>query len=201
MGNNAGPHLANIYLHIYEFNYIIEHLWHSNVDPKILLKLIDIFRFQDDLIVFNDDGHLQTILKEIYPQEMVVNNTNISPRKCSYLDLMISVFQGKFLFRLFDKRLSFSFKVISYPFLCGNSPKTASYGVFTSQLNRFCEVNCKFEHFLNDFNALTRKLCDQGFEHSELSRRFDRFYHSQMKLWSKFGKNLMGYKNTLLRIT
>ena len=83
---------------------------------KSLKRLKDIFRYQDDLKAFNDFGLLQNILVNIYPKEMV-NNTNISARKCCYLDLNISIYQEKFRVALYDKRKDYNFKVISYPFL------------------------------------------------------------------------------------
>ena len=57
MGTNAGPHVANIYLHQYEiyyFNYL-----HINNMKGELSKLQHVFRFQDDLISFNDHGYLE----------------------------------------------------------------------------------------------------------------------------------------------
>ena len=63
----------------------------------------------------------------------IVNNTNISARKCCYLDLTISIYQGKFRVTLYDKRKDYNFKVITYPFLDGNVPNNLSYGIFISQ--------------------------------------------------------------------
>ena len=120
MGTNAGPHIANIYLHVYEFDSIQDLI--EKRDEDTLKKLQYIFRFQDDLISFNDFGGLENYLELIYPKELIVNNTNISPRKCSYLDLLISIYRGKFRVKLFDKRTSFPFNVISCPFLEGNIP-------------------------------------------------------------------------------
>ena len=42
--------------------------------------------------MFNDYGLLNNVLSDIYPNEMIVNNTNISARKCCYLDLNISIY-------------------------------------------------------------------------------------------------------------
>ena len=58
-----------------------------------LKRLKDTFRYQDDLIVFDDFNLLQNVIEDIYPKEMIVNNTNISARKCCYLDLNISIDQ------------------------------------------------------------------------------------------------------------
>ena len=63
-------------------------------NSKYLEKLVNIFRFQDDLFAVNDDGLFESILTDVYPVEMKVSKTNISTFKCSYLDLLISVYKG-----------------------------------------------------------------------------------------------------------
>ena len=71
MGTNAGPQIANTYLHVYEYEYIKKLI--EKGDELALRKLENIFRYQDDLISFNDGGLLGSILVDIYPQEMIVN--------------------------------------------------------------------------------------------------------------------------------
>ena len=133
MGTNAALQIANAYLHVYEYEYIKRLI--EQGDTESLKRLKDTFRYQDDLIVFNDFNLLHNVLEDIYPKEMIVNNINISARKCCYLDLTISIYQGKFrVSTLYDKRKDYNFKVITYPFLDGNVPNNLSYGVFISQL-------------------------------------------------------------------
>ena len=185
MGTNAGPHVANIYLHVYEYDYIQGLI--EIGDEIALKKLENIFRFQDDLLSINDFTLLGSIIDKIYPIEMVVNNTNISPRKCSYLDLLISIYRGKFMVALYDKRKSFSFNVINYPFLDGNIPTDRSYAVFTSQLIRFCKVNSCIKGFYKDVKDLVDKLCKQGFLLAALRNKFIKFYHNYVNCWAKYG--------------
>ena len=94
----------------------------------------------------------------------MVNNTNISARKCCYLDLNISIYQEKFRVALYDKRKDYNFKVISYPFLKGNIPNNLSYGVFSSQLLRLARVNSILSGFKTSVIELIGKLIAQGFE-------------------------------------
>ena len=162
METNCTPHMANIYLHTYEVEYIGNLI--EKGDKEMLANLSNIFRFQDDLFAVNDNGNFQRILQDIYPKEMIVSNTNISNSKCSYLDLLISVYQGKFKVNLYDKRDGYKFKIFSYPYLDGNIPESRSYGIFISQLVRFCKVNSTFIGFRTDVNNLIVKLCNQGFE-------------------------------------
>ena len=78
MGASAAPHVANIYLHIYEFEYFSS-LYEENRRLE-LAKLEHIFRYQDDLLAINDDAILDPVLCDIHPPEMIVNKTNISVR-------------------------------------------------------------------------------------------------------------------------
>ena len=64
MGTNSGPHVAKIYLHQYEFDYFTYLLENNLVDQ--LRKLQYVFRFQDDLISFNDDNFLEACIGDIY---------------------------------------------------------------------------------------------------------------------------------------
>ena len=148
MGTNAGPQMANSYLHVYEYDYIKELI--ETGDEDSLKKLENIFRYQDDLISFNDGGLLGNILNDIYPAEMIVNCSNVSTRKCNYLDMTISICKGKFRVVLYDKRKDYKFNVISYPFLDGNIPHNQSYGVFISQLVRFSNINTTVEGFYSN---------------------------------------------------
>ena len=188
MGTNSGPQIADSYLHVYEHEYVQALI--TTGDEDSLKKLKNIFRYQDDLISFNDNGMLGRLLSSIYPPEMIINCTNVSPRKCHYLDMSISVYKGKFCVTLYDKRKDFSFNVISYPFLDGNIPTALSYGVFVSQLVRFVKVNSTFEGFKNDVASLVSKLACQGFNLAALRNKFVKFYKSKLNLWSKFGLDI-----------
>ena len=70
---------------VYEYEYI-EKLIENGDDEVALKSLENIFRYQDDLISFNDSGLLGNIFGDIYPKEMIVNCFNVSPRKCNYLN-------------------------------------------------------------------------------------------------------------------
>ena len=94
---------------------------------------------------------------------MVINKTNISARKTNFLDLTISIYRGKFLVKLYDKRNDYNFDVINYPFLDGNIPKGQSYGIFISQLVRLARINSSFNSFIVDCKNLVRKLEGQSF--------------------------------------
>ena len=90
-------------------------------------------------------------LKNTFPKsEMKLESTNLSKCMITFLDLRISIFRSRFLYRFYDKRDDFDFAICNYPHLDGNVPLASSYGVFMSQLVRFCDINQQVKGFIND---------------------------------------------------
>ena len=186
MGTNAGPHVANIYLHQYE-NVFFYYLYINNMMNE-LSKLQHVFRFQDDLISFNDHGYLESCINNnIYPSEMIVNKTNISVQKTNFLDMTISIYRHKFYIKLYDKRNDYDFDVISFPYLDGNIPKSQSYGIFISQLIRYVRINTSSSNFISDCRKLVTKLVGQYFDVAALRKRFQVFINKHFNVWGKYG--------------
>ena len=89
----------------------------------------------------------------------------------------------------------FDFVIVNFPFLDGDVPRRASYGVYISQLIRFARV-C---NHVTDFNArnkcLTAKLLQQGYRYYKLRKTFSTFYRRHYELISKYNvglKTLLG---------
>ena len=78
----------------------------------------------------------------------------------------------------------------NFPFLDGDVPRRASYGVYISQLIRFARV-C---NHVTDFNArnkcLTAKLLQQGYRYHKLRKTFSKFYRRHYELISKYNVGL-----------
>ena len=69
----------------------------------------------------------------------------------------------------------------------GNIPNGPSYGVFTSQLVRFCLINKMYNYFVNDANILVNKLVDQNFNLDILKNKYREFTKNKLNVWAKFG--------------
>ena len=61
----------------------------------------------------------------------------------------LSIANGFISSKIYDKRDDFDFDIVNFPFLDGDVPLRASYGVYISQLIRFARV-C---NHVADFNA------------------------------------------------
>ena len=107
-----------------------------------------------------------------------------------FLDLHLSVANGFVSSKIYDKRGDFDFDIVNFPFLDGDIPRRASYGVYISQLIRFARV-C---NHVTDFNArnkcLTAKLLQQGYRYHKLRKTFSKFYRRHYELISKYNVGL-----------
>ena len=190
MGTNCAPHLANIFLHIYEKNYV-ENILSVDVNSDILTKLENVFRYQDDLISFEDNNMFQDMYKDIYPREMILKNTNISENVVNYLDLNISINDNKYFYQKYDKTMDYNFKVIKYPNLSSNIPIKPAYGVFISQLVRFTHINQNIDGFTQDSIEIIKTLSKQNYNTEKLIEKFVHFGRFYPHLWTHFGCDIL----------
>ena len=106
-------------------------------------------RYLDDLLNI-DNPYFEGMVNQIYPSELQLNKANISDTEAPFLDLHLSVANGF----VSSKRDDFDFDIVNFPFLDGDVPRRASYGVYISQLIRFARV-C---NHVTDFNARNKSL-------------------------------------------
>ena len=65
----------------------------------------------------------------------------------SYLDVGISVINGQCETTIYDKRVSFNFKIVNFPFMSSNIPSGPAYGIYISQLVRLGRIYSTYEEF------------------------------------------------------
>ena len=137
-----------------------------------------------------DNPYFEGMVNQIYPPELQLNKANISDTEAPFLDLHLSVANGFVSSKIYDKRDDFDFDIVNFPFLDGDVPRRASYGVYISQLIRFARV-C---NHVTDFNArnkcLTAKLLQQGYRYHKLRKTFSKFYRRHYELISKYNVGL-----------
>ena len=111
----------------------------------------------------------------IYPKELQLNKANSSDTYAAFLDLDLTIDNGLIFSKHYDKRDDFDFSIVNFPHLDGDVPCSPSYGVYISQLIRFCRA-CSF---VDDFNirnrSLTERLLKQGYRYHKLRKTFQNF--------------------------
>ena len=77
--------------------------------------------------------------------------------------------------KIYDKRDDFDFDIVNFPFLDGDVARSASYGVYISQLIRFARVSSHVDDLNTRNKVLTAKLPRQGYRYHKLRRRSQNF--------------------------
>ena len=79
------------------------------------------------------------------------------------MDLHLSISDGFVKTKIYDKRDDFNFDIVNFPFLDGDVPRSASYGVLISQVIQFARVSSHVDDFNTSNKELTAKLLRQGY--------------------------------------
>ena len=132
MGTNCLPLLADLFLFCYERDFMM------SLSVENQSEIIEAFsltsRYLDDLLNI-DNTYFNGLISQIYPpQELQLNKANSSDTEAVVLDLHLSVVYGFVSCKIYDKRDDFDFEIVNFPFLDGDVPRAASYGVYISQL-------------------------------------------------------------------
>ncbi len=182
MGTSCSPFLANLYLYAREFNFL-DRLTKENIHEARKFKYM--FRYIDDLLCLNNNNLLSKYIKEIYPAELILNQTNKNDKSCNFLDISMEIKHRKINTVLYDKRDDYKFNIVSFPQMSSNIHFKRTHGVFVSQLIRYSKVNMNTADFLNITKRLTHKLIRQGFYAKFLRKKFsyffDKYYHMVKK--------------------
>ena len=78
-------------------------------------------RYLDDLLKF-DNPYFEQMVGQIYPTELQLNKANSSDTEAPFLDLNLSITNGKVSSKIYDKRDDFNFEIVNVPFLDGDFP-------------------------------------------------------------------------------
>ena len=119
-----------------------------------------------------------------------MNRASVSDTEGPFLDLHLSVANGFVSSEIYDKRDDFDFDIVGFPFLDGDVPRRASYGVYISQLLVFAGV-CSHVTDLDARNkCLTAELLQRGCRCCGLRGAFSKFYRGHYELVSRYSVGL-----------
>ena len=158
MGIDPAPFWANLFLYTYEQDYMDYQIHHDKVKAR---HFHGTQRFIDDLIALNDGGMFGISKDEIYPEELELKIEH-SGTRASFLSLDISIVDGKFVHKLYDKRDSFPFEIVRMPFLSSNIPKSIFYSSLVGEFLRICHSTLLAEDFIPKARSLVDRMVKQG---------------------------------------
>ena len=136
--------------------------------------------------------HLQfSIYAELFS---LLNKENEVDSAANVLDLDISIKDGKFACRVYDKRDKFRFKVVKFQPLMSNQASSVLYGTFCSQVVRYSRICNEIEAFADRVLKITDDLIGLGYRRDRLSKIYLSVV-TRHGLREKFG---VGCENILL---
>ena len=134
MGTNCAPLLANLFLYSYENEFLDKLIKEGK--RKLAKKFSLSYRYIDDLISFNN--RFKEFISDTHPKEVTISETTESTSVASYLDLLfIRDNSNNITTKLYDKRDTFGFHIVNFPFMSSNIPSAPANGVYASQLIRY----------------------------------------------------------------
>ena len=155
MGTNCAPLVANLFLFCYERDFMM-----SLSDDK-QAAVIDAFntasRYLDSILNINK-VYFDNMVSQIYPPELQLSKANTSDTEAAFLDLHLSISNDNVSSKIHDKHDDFDFKIVNFPFLDGDVPRSTSYWVYVSQLIRFARASSYFTDFNTHNKLLTQEL-------------------------------------------
>ena len=105
-------------------------------------------RYLYDILNMNN-VYFDDMVSQRYLPDLKLYKANTSDKEAAFLDLHLSISNGTFSTKIYDKRDEFDFEIVNFPFLVGGVPRSTSYGVYISQLIRFARASS----FVADFNT------------------------------------------------
>ena len=164
MGINCAPLVADLFLFCYERDLMLSL---SEDNQSVVTDAFNYTsRYMDDLLNI-DNNFFDSMVNRIYPSELQLNKANVSDAEASFFDSHLSTSDGFVKTKIYDKRDDFDFDIVNFPFLDGDVPRSASYGVYIPQLSKFYR-----RHFdiVSKYNIGLKTLLLQGLSEPELTR-------------------------------
>ncbi|KAK3103790.1 hypothetical protein FSP39_021919 [Pinctada imbricata] len=156
MGTNCVPLRADIFLYLYEAEFVQSLVSEGN--RYVASNFNFTYRYIDDVLSINNPKFAD-YLSRIYPSELEVKETTETNNSASYLDIMLSYDADCHMnFSLYDKRDDFNFNITNFLFLGSNIPSSPAYGVFIPQLIRYARASAKYTDFVLRARRLSDKL-------------------------------------------
>ena len=144
-------------------------------------------RFIDDLCAINDREDFLKCYKEIYPPAMELKVEHQGDR-ATFLDLDITIRDGIFVYKLFDKRDAFPFFIVRMPHLSSNIPNNIFYSSFFSEFLRIARCTLELVDFLPRATELLQRMISQGGAEKTLHKQIHKAFLRYSETFRKFGK-------------
>jgi len=182
MGIDPAPFWANLFLYRYEERYMTDLILSDRNKAR---RFHSTKRFIDDLCAINDGNMFGEIYKDIYPEELELKLEH-SGLHASFLNLDITILEGEFVYKLFDKRDAFPFSIVRMPFIDSNIPESIFYSALVGEFLRIARSTLKLEDFLIKAKHLCKRMANQGAKRYLTERNIRKIISHHEENFSRF---------------
>ena len=131
MGSDPAPFFANLFLFFYESRQL---KFIKNTSYGVARKFGNILRFIDYLIAINDRNKFENHYNEIYPPELILKKGNTSHTETTFLDLHLCINEGQIETSLYDKRNSYNFSAVRFPYKSSTVPSKIFFATISAEI-------------------------------------------------------------------
>ena len=183
MGFDPAPFFANLFLFFYEVQWIKQV---KKSDYSRARRFLSTFRFIDDLISANDYGEFERSFKEIYPSELTLKKENEIDTAATFYDMEVSVQDGKFDHKLYDKRDAFNFSIVRFPFKESNIPSKMFHSTIGAEIIRICRATSSYISFLQCCKPFISRMKRQGAKECSTKNVINKFIVRHQDTFNKY---------------
>ena len=184
MGGKSSGWLSDCSLMVDEFRYIDSKV--KNQELELARSFKGLNRYRDDCTALNIDN-FRDIAKDIYPPSLELSQENNDLSRATVLDMNVTISEGRFNTKVYNKTDSFPFEVVTMPFLDSNISASICYKVFYSQILRYQRLCTFVNDFIDRTRLLANILMQRGYKRARLKKEFRQVldnYRSEFERWS-----------------
>ena len=183
MGSDPAPFFANLFLFFYEVKWV---KLVKKSDYGRVRRFLNTFRFIDDLIAANDYGEYEKSFKEIYPPELTLKKENDEDTNATFLDMEITVLNGKFDHKLYDKRDAFNFSIVRFPYKESNIPTKMFHSTIGAEALRISRATSSYKSFIDCSKPFISRMIKQGANQYSIQHVLNKFIERHQDAFTKF---------------
>ena len=185
MGIDLAPFWANLFLYIYENEYMSKLISNDKVKA---CHSYGTKCFIDDLGTLDDGGVFIDVYKDIYPPELQLKVEHCGTHT-TFLNLDITVKDGVFICKLFDKRDTFPLFIICIPDIGSNIPKSIFYSARVGEFLRINRSSLLYKDFNEKAMELLKRMKAQGAQSLRFRKALSKIIQRHEKAFSNFERN------------
>ena len=184
---------ANLYLYYYENLFMMKLI---RTDRYKGFNFKSAFRFIDDACTINNSDAFNESYQEIYPPELQLKCEH-SGDHATFLEL-VTIVDGIFVYKLFDKRDAFPFYIVRMPDVSGNIPFHIFYGsIIMSEILRIARSTLHYGDFIPRTTNLFERMINQGATASKLFKQIDKVVKRHPDAFTSFNQNVNTIKSDI----